>query len=454
MVQRANTCEIEGQPHARSATAPLEGRRRLTLALLVVIFAVNFMDRQIVAILSEPIKHEFALSDAQVGLLYGFAFAVVYSTVGIPIARWADRANRARIINASLALFSLMTVACGLAGSYWQLLLARIGVGVGEGGTNPPSHSLIADLYPVHRRSTAMAVFALGPHVGILLGFAVGGVVGQLWGWRAALITAGAAGLVVAFATSRWLKEPAGEYRQAGATGAAAPGVRASLRSVLRRPSVRHMFVGGAVASIAAYAAIGWLPAFLIRSHGFGPAAAGSLLALLLGAVGGAGTLLGGLLADRLGQRDPAWRLRVVAVASVVVVPFWVVALLAGEAAVAIAFLVVPAAALGVYLGPTFAMVQSLVEPTMRAFAAAVLLFVGSLIGLGAGPVLVGVLSDALRATHGAESLRLALLVVVPLYLWSAAHYLAASRTLSADLRTHGPDSVRGAEPVGHGGNP
>ena len=223
---------------------------------------------------------------------------------------------------------------------------------------------------------------------------------------------------------------------------------------MFRHPSMRHMFIGGAVASIAAYAAIGWLPAFLIRSHGLGSAAAGSLLALLLGAVGGAGTLLGGLLADRLGRRDPAWRLRVVVVAFLAVIPLWVVALLAGHVAVAVAFLVVPAAALGVYLGPTFAMVQSLVEPTMRAFAAAVLLFVGSLIGLGAGPVLVGLLSDALRATHGAESLRLALLVVVPLHLWSAAHYLAASRTLSADLRAHGPGAVRGAELVGHGGNP
>jgi predicted MFS family arabinose efflux permease len=454
MVRRINARGIEDAMGPGAAARPLP-RRRLTLALLLVTFAVNFMDRQIVAILSEPIKHEFGLSDAQVGLLYGVAFAVVYSSVGIPIARWADRANRARIINASLALFSLMTVACGLAGSYWQLLLARIGVGVGEGGTNPPSHSLIADLYPVHRRSTAMAVFALGPHVGILLGFLVGGVVGQLWGWRTALITAGTAGLVVALATSRLLKDPARENRHAGATGAAAaPGVRASLGFVFRRPSVRHMFVGGAVASIAAYAAIGWLPAFLIRSHGLGPAAAGSLLALLLGVVGGAGTLLGGLLADRLGQRDPAWRLRVVVVASLAVIPFWVAALLAEQLVVAVALLVVPTAALGVYLGPTFAMVQSLVEPTMRAFAAAVLLFVGSLIGLGAGPVLVGVLSDALRTTHGAESLRLALLVVVPLYLWSAAHYLAASRTLSADLRTHGPESVRGAEPVGHGGNP
>jgi len=213
------------------------------------------------------------------------------------------------------------------------------------------------------------------------------------------------------------------------------------------------MFIGGAVSSIAAYAAIGWLPAFLIRSHGLDTAAAGGVLALLLGALGGAGTLLGGFLADRLGERDPSWRLRVVAIAFLVVVPFWVAALSAGQAPAAIAFLVVPAAALGFYLGPTFAMVQSLVEPTMRAFAAAVLLLVGSLVGLGVGPVLVGLLSDALRATHGAESLRLALLVVVPFYLWSVAHYLAASRTLAADLGAHGPNSAQDAELEWQGGN-
>ena len=454
MVRRVNVHKVESQTVA-AAPAESRARRRLTLALLLAVFALNFTDRQIIAILSEPIKREFGLSDAQVGLLYGLAFAVVYSTVGIPIARRADRANRARIITASLALFSLMTVACGLAVSYWQLVLARIGVGIGEGGTNPPSHSLIADLYPVHRRSTAMAVFALGPHAGILLGFLLGGVVGQLWGWRAALFTAGATGLALAVVTSRLLEEPSRESQHAGARdGAAAPAVRASLRSMFRHPSMRHMFIGAALASVAAYAAIGWLPAFLIRSHGLGPAAAGTVLALLLGVLGGAGTLLGGVLADRLGQRDPAWRLRVVVVALLAVVPFWAAALLTGELAAAIAFLVVPTAALVVYLGPTFAMVQSLVEPTNRAFAAAVLLCVGSLVGLSAGPVLVGILSDALHATHGPESLRMALLVVVPLYLWAAAHYFAASRTLSADLHAYAADPVGPVQLAEQGGKP
>ena len=405
--------------------------RPATLGLLLAIFAINFTDRQLVAVLSEPIKHEFGLSDAQVGLLYGFAFAVVYSIAGIPIARLADRGDRARIINASLALFSLMTIACGLAASYAQLLLARIGVAVGEGGTNPASHSLIAGLYPEARRGTAMAVFALGPSAGILLGFVFGGVIGQAWGWRAALVAAGAAGLCLAMLTTWLLKD---SPRAAAGNEPAAPSLRHCLRQLFRHAAMRHVFLGGALASFAAYAAIGWLPAFLMRSHGMGTAAAGTVLGILLGVLGAVGTLAGGVLADRLGKRDPAWRLRIVAVAFVAVVPLWVLALLAPHPGAAIASLAIPAAVLCLYLAPTFAAVQSLADPAMRALAAALLLLAGTLIGLGLGPLAIGLLSDALRPAHGADSLRLALLFVVPVYLWSAAHYFAASRTLAADL--------------------
>ena len=344
-----------------------------------------------------------------------------------------ERDRRARIINASLALFSLMTIACGLAASYAQLLLARIGVAVGEGGTNPASHSLIAELYPEARRGTAMAVFALGPSAGILLGFGFGGVIGQAWGWRAALVAAGAAGLCLAMLTTWWLKDSS---RKAVENDPAPPSLPHCLRQLFRHAAMRHVFLGGALASFAAYAAIGWLPAFLIRSHGMGTASAGTVLGILLGVLGAVGTLAGGVLADRLGKRDPARRLRIVAVDFVAVAPLWVIALLAGHTWVAIASLAVPAAVLCLYLAPTFAAVQSLADPAMRALAAALLLLAGTLIGLGLGPLVVGLLSDALRPAHGADSLRLALLLVVPVYLWSAAHYLAASRSLAADLES------------------
>jgi MFS family permease len=197
---------------------------------------------------------------------------------------------------------------------------------------------------------------------------------------------------------------------------------------------LRHVFAGGAVCSIGVYAVIGWLPAFLIRTHDMSASAAGTVLALLLGLVGGMGTLLGGFLSDRVGKRDAAWRLRVVTIAFLTVIPCWAMALYEERLAVVLVLLVVPCALLGFQLGPTFAVVQSLVEPAMRAFAAALLLLAGNLIGLGLGPLAVGLLSDLLQPTQGPDSLRFALLIVLPFYLWAAYHYQAASRTLSADL--------------------
>jgi predicted MFS family arabinose efflux permease len=401
----------------------------------MAVFAFNFMDRQILAILVEPIKRELAVSDALLGLLYGFAFAVFYTTVGVPIARLADRGNRARIITWSLTLFSVMTALCGLAASYWQLLLARVGVAVGEGGTNPPSHSMISDLFPVERRSTAMAIFALGPHVGILLGFLVGGAIGQRFGWRAAFIVAGLSGLVLA-TVSRWLlRDPTrGHARGMGGRATELPAAGAVWAALWHRASMRQVFIGGAVATIASYAIVGWLPAFLMRSHGLSTAAAGIALAVMLGLMGGVGTLAGGIIADRLGRRDAAWRMRVVTVAFVLAAAFWVIALFATSAAATLTLLLVPTLLLGVYIGPTFAMVQSVVEPRMRAVAAALLLLVGNIVGLGLGPLAVGLLSDALQPGHGSESLRLALLVVPPIYLWGAYHYWRAGRTIGADL--------------------
>ena len=399
-------------------------------------FALNFMDRQILAVLAEPIKRDLGLSDTQLGLLYGLAFAVLYSTVGIPLARLADRFDRARILTWSVALFSLMTALCGAATSYGQLLLTRVGVGVGEAGTNPSSHSMIADLYPIERRSTAMAIFATGPCVGVLLGFLVGGWLGQILGWRAAFLIAGVAGLVVAAAAHLRLKDP-GRF---GAQGViershAMPGPRAVWRALWQHAAMRHLFLGASVSSVAAYAAIGWLPAFLIRSHGMSVSAAGTALALTMGIVGGAGTLVGGLFADRLGKRNAAWRLRIVAIACLAAIPAWLAMLVEADSAATLALLVPCGALLAFYLGPTFAMVQSLAEPRMRAVTAALLQLAMNLIGLGLGPVVVGVLSDALQPAHGADSLRLALLVVPPVYLWAAYHYEAAARTISADLR-------------------
>ena len=414
------------------AALPTAGGR-VTLGILLSVFAINFMDRQIFAILVEPIKHDLSLSDTEVGLLYGLAFAVLYTSAGIPIARLADRMDRARIINWSLVLFSAMTAACGLALGYWQLLAARIGVALGEGGTNPPSHAMISDLYPIARRSTAMAIFSLGPHIGILLAFLIGGWVAQLWGWRWAFGVAGLGGLCVAALSFKFLEEPK-RSRIDGSTATEQPTGRTVVRSFVHIPSLRHLCVGSAVVSIAVYAIVGWLPSFLIRSHGFSTGTTGTVLALVLGVIGGFGTVLGGWLADRLGARNPIWRLQTVGIVLAVVALLWAMVFITKNPVTMLILLMLPGGLLGFHLGPTFAMVQSLIEPAMRATAAAVLLLVSNLVGLGLGPVSVGALSDVLTPHFGADSLRLALLMVPPLCIWAAYHYHVAARTIGVDL--------------------
>jgi predicted MFS family arabinose efflux permease len=292
---------------------------------------------------------------------------------------------------------------------------------------------MISDLYPAGRRSTAMAIFSVGPHLGILLGSLIGGWVAQLWGWRSAFVVAGLGGLLLAAMNFKFLQEPKRSGVDDTGVGKQPPG-RAVIQSLVQPASLRHLFAGAAIYSIAVYAAVGWLPSFLIRSHGMNSGTAGTLLAFILGLVGRVGTLLGGLIADHLGARNPAWRLRTVTIALVVVSLFWATVFLTTNSVTALILLVLPGGLLGFYLGPTFATVQSLVDPAMRATAAAVLLLVINLVGLGLGPVAVGALSDVLMPYLGTGSLGTALMVVPPLCIWAAYHYYLAASTIVVDL--------------------
>lgn len=405
--------------------------RRMLLILLIV-FAVSYMDRQLLAILIDPIKSELGISDSSAGFLYGFTFAVFYSLLGIPVARLADRSNRSRIVLVSLVLFSAMTAVSAGAVTYWQLLLARIGVGVGEAGTSPPSHSIIADLYPLERRSTAMAIFALGPHVGVLLGFLIAGFLGQWLGWRAVFLFAGVIGLVVALVAARVIEEP----RRMGAQSATQPPSSIdALRTLLRSHALRQLLIGGSVVNMAVAALVAWLPALMMRSYGLSLSATGVLLALVLGVLGGCGTLFGGWLADRHGARDPSWRVRCIVVVLLVCAACWTVAITAGNAGIALAALAAAGSLIAFHVGPSFAMVQSLAPPHIRAFAAAALLFAANLIGLGVGPLAVGLISDAWHSQYGTGSLRVGLMIVPPILVWAAIHYEAAARRIAADLR-------------------
>jgi predicted MFS family arabinose efflux permease len=278
-----------------------------------------------------------------------------------------------------------------------------------------------------------MAIFSLGPHVGILLGFLIGGWVAQLWGWRFAFVVTGLGGLLLAATSFEFLQEPKRSWMDSTAIGQQASG-RAVIQSLIGLASLRHLFAGSAIFSIAVYAALGWLPSFLIRNHGLSTGEAGTVLALIVGLVGGFGTSLGGWLADRLAARDPAWRLQTVAIALVMASLFWAPVLLITNSVTALILLGLPGGLLGFYLGPTFAMVQSLVDPAIRATAAAVLMLVINLVGLGLGPVAVGALSDALVPYFGAGSLRMALLIIPPLCIWAAYHYRAVASSIGVDL--------------------
>jgi len=367
-------------------------------------------------VLFEPLRREFGLSDAQLGLLSGPTFVLFYTTLGIPLALLADRGYRARIIGVSLVVFSCMTVLCGMATTFLQLLLARIGVAIGEAGTNPPSHSIIAELYPPAERTSAMGWFALGPHFGLLLGLFMGAWLGQWYGWRVALWAAGALGLALAVLVRAFLREPPSS-RHVPESGAHAAGLREACGFIWSHAALRNLFIGGSLLAFVTNGVVVWMPSFLIRSHGFSTGEAGTAAAIMMGILGGGGTVFGAMLTSRLARRDARWKAWAPALGALPVLCFIVAGVLTHDRAATLVCLGVASIGIVWYFPPTFALVQDLVDSRMRALAAALLLFVGNLVGLGLGSQLIGLLSDALGARLGADALRHAMLMVVPMGL-------------------------------------
>ncbi len=410
------------------------GRRNYVLGVLVVVYTFNFVDRQILSILLEPIKNELQLSDTQLGFLTGFAFAAFYATLGIPIARLADRTNRRNLIAVALVVWSGMTALSGIATNYWQLLLARIGVGVGEAGCSPAAHSMVADYFPAHQRATALGIYSLGIPVGILFGFLAGGWINEIFGWRLAFFVVGLPGIVLALVVWLTVREPPRGMAEQRADVAPPPGVFETFRFLMAKKSFRHLALGGALTAFVGYSYVSWMPSFLARSYGMHTGEIGTWLGLILGIPGGIGISLGGYLADRFGSRDTRWYLWIVSVALLLGVPFSLGIFTATSAGVALAFLALPIMLGNFYQATTFSQTQGLASLRMRAVAAAVLLFIVNIIGLGAGPQVTGILSDLLAPQYGQESLRYALLLVSLVNIWSAWHYFIAGRHLAADL--------------------
>lgn len=418
--------------------------RNYALGVLFLGYVVNFIDRSILSILLEPIKLELELNDTQLGLLGGLAFALFYTTLGIPIAALADRWNRVKILSIAMIVWSAMTALCGLAQNFMMLLLARIGVGVGEAGASPPSHSLISDYFPVETRATALSIYALGIPFGSMVGNFVGGWGAEALGWRDTFILVGLPGILVALLIWFTLKEPPRGMADAktqqpsnAQDNLPAPNVKEVLNLLWQRVSFRHLSFAAGLHAFVGYGAGTWNAPFLIRSHEMPVTEVGAWLALISG-IGAIGTFAGGYLSDKLADRydDRRWYMWVPGYSTLFMVPFQFVAYLYGGIWAVIPSLMIVAILGGMYLGPSFAMTQGLVTLRMRAVASAILLFMLNIIGMGMGPYLVGVFSDLLNPATGIDSLRYALCLAVLVNAWAAVHYFVGAQSLRRDLAT------------------
>lgn len=430
----------------RGGVAEPEGTARVTftrryahyvLGVLLVVYIFNFIDRQILAILAQSIKTDLGLTDTEIGALSGLAFGIFYATLGIPIARLADKHSRVNIITICLAIWSGMTALSGLAQNYWQLLVARIGVGIGEAGGSPPSHSLLADYFAANERATALGIYAIGIPVGILFGNLAGGWVNEFFGWRNAFLVVGIPGVLLAILLRLTVREPPRGHSETSAHDVDPVPFSMVVRTMWGFRSFRQIALGAATQAFVGYGAIAWMPAFLIRTHDMSSGQVGTALGLIIGIAGGIGTVLSGWIGDRLGKRDVRWYMWVPAWGFLVAVPFSLGVFLIDDIRVILALYIVPAFTVQLYTGPTFGMTQSLAPPAMRASASALLLFIVNIIGLVFGPTAVGFLSDVFQSTLSVpdtESLRWALILCAFVYVISFVNYMLAARTLKEDL--------------------
>lgn len=414
------------------------------LTVLLVILAFNFVDRLALGIVLQDIKVDLELSDTQLGFLTGIAFAIFYSVMGIPIARWADRGNRVRIISITTALWSVAVALCGMAGSFVQLLLVRIGVAVGEAGCQPPALSLIADHFTRDEMPRAVSRYKLGWPLALLLGFFSAGWLNEFYGWRATFVILGLPGLVLAALARMTLRDPR-QTKASTAGGASSTGTApalaartSSLKEVFltlwANAAYRHLLLCLALSHFFTYGILQWQPAFFVRSHGLETGVLGTWLAVIYGVGGLLGTYFGGELASRYAASNERLQLKAIAVLYVILAVLTVGVYLAPNHYLAFAVLAIFALGGGATNGPIFAATQTLVPSRMRATSTALILLVCNLIGMGLGPLTTGALSDALRPLFGEDSLRYALVALGPGYFWCAWHIWQSSRTAIRDV--------------------
>jgi len=411
----------------------LNRERAVALVVLVLVYTFNFIDRQIVGILAVPIKADLGLTDAQLGLMGGLAFALFYTGLGIPVAMLADRYSRTWIMTGALVIWSGMTAVCGLATNFWQLFLARLGVGVGEAGGVAPAYSLISDLFPQEQRARALSIYSFGIPIGSALGIVFGGLIATWIDWRFAFFAVGIAGILLAPVFRLTVKEPErGRFdRQRGAH--APPALGAILRARSRKPSFWLVSLGASCSSMMGYGLFFWLPSFLVRSYGLTLLDASLFYGAILLVGGIAGIWMGGWAGDRFGQARRKAYVQIPALAFLLTIPFYLMGILSPTLVLSFFVLLVPTALGLAWLGPVISAIQHLVRPDMRATASAVFLFVNNLIGIGVGTWAIGALSDALQLHYGADSLRYAILAGTGFYLLASVLFLLSSRWIERD---------------------
>ena len=461
--------EVSATPPSSSTSAPsgfTAGRGTLTwvLIVLVAVNAVNFIDRTIINILVQPIKAELHLADWQIGLMGGLAFAIFYATLGLPIARLAERHSRVAIIAGATGIWSIMTALCGVAQNFTQLLLCRIGVGVGEAGCSPPAHSLISDYFPAERRATALSIFSFGVPLGALLGAAFGGWAASELGWRTAMILVGAPGVLLGLVVWLTVREPPRGHSEVGAQGHEVATLKQVASHLFARPAFIHVALGAALASFAGYGIGQFSASYFMRAFDLDLKTVGVVIGIIGGLAAAAGTLAGGFLTDWAGKRDRRWYVWIPAIGLIASTPLYVWGYLADDWIIATAILAAAHLLHYVFLGPSFAVAHAMVTPRMRATASALLVLVITLIGLGLGPLIVGIGGDlfaagqfsladdfatlcpggiapkeadaALKAACGAASaggIQMSMVVCALVYAWSGLHYAFAAWSLKRD---------------------
>lgn len=443
--------------------------RHAFLALLTLAYTLNFIDRSIINVLAQSIKEDLRISDSQLGLLSGIAFAIFYTSLGIPIARLAERHSRVKIISAALVVWSSMTAVCGMAGSFAQLFLARVGVGVGEAGCSPAALSLISDYYPPRQRATAMAVYSLGIPMGFLFGAVLGGWIAHTFDWRTAFVVVGLPGVLLGVIILFVMKEPV----RGGFDPVAATKTHPSLADVFRRigarPAILHAGFATALVGFASFGVSSFFVPFLMRGFNLNVAQAGTGYGLVMGISAAAGLLLGGVVSDWAGKRDARFYALVPALGLLISAPLLIGAIFQQDLTLMV-LLAGPACLLSyMHTGPTLGMIQNMVLPTMRASVTAIQFLFINLLGLGLGPVVVGWASDrfatsafagdgayaiacpgglapvgatidaaALCQTASFTGVKHAMAAVVLVYLWAGLHYVLAARTLKRDMEAVG----------------